>query len=58
MPITAVHRPFHLVNGVVTDYLHCILLGVTKMLTEFWFDTAHRRKPFHIGSKVLHSITK
>ena len=56
LPILALHRPFHLVNGVVVDYLHCVLLGVTKMLTEFWFDKAHKGKPYHIGNKVIVNI--
>ena len=42
VPIFALHPPFHLVSGFATDYLHCILLGVTKMLLEFWFDKDHR----------------
>ena len=33
------------------DYLHCVL-GVVKMLMEFWFKTTSHGKPFYIGKKV------
>ena len=52
LPVLALCRPFHLVNSVVVDYLHCLLLGVTKMFIEFWFDKAHKGKLYHIGNKV------
>ena len=52
-PILALHQPFNVVNGMVVDYLHCVLLGVTKMLMEYWFNKTHRSKPYHIGKKVL-----
>ena len=36
VPILAIYKPFNLVTGMVVDYMHCILLGVTKRLTESW----------------------
>ena len=54
-PILALHPPFHLVNGITTDYLHCVLLGVTKMLIEYWFQK-NSRKAFYIGRKVQHEL--
>ena len=30
VPIFVLYPPFHLVRGVVVDYLHCVLLGVVK----------------------------
>ena len=39
-------------KGIVIDYLHCVLLGVTKMLVKFWFDAKHRDTHFYIGDKV------
>ena len=51
-PILALHRPFHLVDGVVVDYLHCVLLGVVKMVMELWFNTTNRNKPYFISKKV------
>ena len=52
VPILAIHPPFNIVNGVVTDYLHCVLLGVTKSLIESWFGQPNRGKDFYIGNKV------
>ena len=46
------HSAFDPVKGVVIDYLHCVLLGVTKMLIRKWFDDVNKRKPFFIGHKV------
>ena len=43
---------FDPVAGVVTDYLHCVLLGVTKLLLNYWFDRSNRRKKCYIGNKV------
>ena len=51
-PIFALHPSFDLVKGVVVDYLHCVLLGVVKMMMEFWFQKNHRGKPHYIGKKV------
>ena len=30
VPILTIYEPFNLVKVMVTDYLHCVLLGVTK----------------------------
>jgi len=57
VPILAIHPPFNIVNGVVTDYLHCVLLGVTKSLIELWFGQPNRGKDFYIGNKVPFTST-
>ena len=36
-PILALHRPFNFTTGVVADYLHCVLLGVTKSMMDCGF---------------------
>ena len=28
---------------MVTDYLHCVLLGVTKMLLNLWLDSSKHK---------------
>lgn len=53
VPILAIHPPFNVVNGVVTDYLYCVLLGVTKSLIESWFGKSNHGKDFYIGKMVL-----
>ena len=47
-PILALHSPFHPVGGMVTDYMHNVLIGVTKALLGFWFDDANKRVVFNI----------
>ncbi len=51
-PVLASHQPFHVVKGVVVDYLHCVLLGVVKTLLNIWLDTSHRAQEYYIGNKV------
>ena len=53
MPVLAIHPPFHLVKGMVTDYMHNVMLGVAKALMVFWFDPMYRGKPFSIIRQVI-----
>jgi len=50
--VLAGHQPFHAVKGMVTDYMHCVLLGVTKTLLKLWMDTGNCEKGFYIGKEV------
>lgn len=50
-PVLAGHQPFHAVKGMVTDYMHCVLLGVTKTLLKLWMDTGNCEKGFYIGRR-------
>ena len=43
---------FDVVKSVAIDYMHCILLGVVKMLMSLWFDGAYKKMPWYIGHKV------
>lgn len=43
---------FDLVRGVAVDYMHCVLLGVTRLLLRLWFDSSHHREPWYIGKEV------
>lgn len=52
-PILAKHKQFDIVAGVVTDYMHCILLGVTKYFLNLWLDGSNKGKPYYIGNQVL-----
>ena len=51
-PILALHRPYHVVNGPVADYMHCVIIGVVKQLLNLWFERKHRNSPFYIGNRV------
>ncbi|XP_062518292.1 uncharacterized protein LOC134193481 [Corticium candelabrum] len=42
---------FDPVRGTVIDYMHGILLGVTKTLLHRWIDNEHKGERFYIGNK-------
>jgi len=48
---------FDMVQGIVPDYMHGVLLGVTKTLLSKWFSSKQSGKPFFIG-KQLNKISK
>jgi hypothetical protein len=35
---------FDLIRCVPVDYMHCVLLGVSKKLASLWFDPSNFRK--------------
>ncbi|KAL1436747.1 hypothetical protein MTO96_049390 [Rhipicephalus appendiculatus] len=39
----------HEVSGYTVDYMHCVLLGVTKCFTDCWLDSTNSQEPFYIG---------
>ncbi|KAH7959014.1 hypothetical protein HPB49_007323 [Dermacentor silvarum] len=41
---------FDLVHGQAVEYMHCILLGVTRQITDYWFDPSNSQEDFYIGS--------
>lgn len=43
---------FDIVCGFAVDYMHCVLLGVTRTLTSLWFDSDHHTEPYYIGRKI------
>ena len=44
---------YDLVNGTCIDYMHGVLLGVTKLLMSLWFLPEHNGKPFSLSSSVM-----
>lgn len=48
---------FDVVLGMVPDYMHGCLLGVTKTLLYKWFSATNYKKPYFIGGQVK-SINK
>ena len=50
--LSTVHKPVDLVKAVVIDDLHCLFLGVTKLLISLWFSKTYRSFDFYIGGKV------
>lgn len=51
-PILCWHPNFDVVKGMVTDYLHCVMLGVTKALLNSWLDPKNSSFGFYIGKEV------
>ena len=43
---------YNVIEGNVVDYMHCVLLGVTKMLLKLWFDTENSGEMWYCGTKV------
>ena len=48
---------FDVVRSFVIDSMHCLMLGITRMLISTWFDKKYRSSAWHIGSSV-HRINK
>ncbi|XP_077513835.1 uncharacterized protein LOC144124809 [Amblyomma americanum] len=38
-----------LVSCYTVEYMHCVLLGVTRQFTEYWFDSSSCREKYYIG---------
>ena len=43
---------FNLVNGIVPDYMHGVLMGPTKSLMYCWFSPSHSRKGYFVGREL------
>ena len=43
---------FDIVRGVSCDYMHCVLLGVCRILLRFWHDSKHHKEIWYLGSVV------
>ncbi|KAH7955276.1 hypothetical protein HPB52_000080 [Rhipicephalus sanguineus] len=42
-------KGFDLVLGQTVNYMHCVLLGVTKCFADTWFDSSNHQEPYYIG---------
>ncbi|KAG0443344.1 hypothetical protein HPB47_015020 [Ixodes persulcatus] len=50
---------FNLVWGFSVDYMHCVLLGVTRQFTEYLFSSTNCRENYYIGSpSVVVTVNK
>lgn len=45
---------FDIIWGFTPDYMHCVLLGVTRQLTELWLSSVG--KPYYIGRPALLTV--
>lgn len=37
---------FDVIANNPVDYMHCVLLGVSRLFLSLWFDTKHHREPW------------
>lgn len=49
---------YNIVDGNCLDYMHCVLLGVTKMLLKLWFDSEHHGELWYCGAKIEEADSK
>lgn len=42
---------FDIIKGIAVDCMHSVLLGVTEMLTTFWFDKSHATVSWSISKQ-------
>jgi hypothetical protein len=45
-------QDFDLVDGVVPDYMHCVLLGIVKKLLSKWFSPTESGNPYFVGKNL------
>lgn len=43
---------FYIVFGFVPEYLHSVLLGVSKQLMSLWLDQVNALKPWYVGDQI------
>lgn len=43
---------FNIIKGVPVDYMHGVLLGVTKALLNWWFNSKHSQEEWYCGDKL------
>jgi len=43
---------YDLVKGMSYDYMHCVLLGVCRLLIRLWFQSCHHGEVWYIGNQV------
>lgn len=46
-----VFKHFDLANSFCIDYMHAVLIGVTKKIIGFWTLSEHHKKPFYMNKK-------
>ncbi|XP_075732962.1 uncharacterized protein LOC142775449 [Rhipicephalus microplus] len=45
-------KGFDLVLGQTVEYMHCVLLGVTRCFTDTWCDSSNNQEPYYIGRPI------
>ena len=45
-------RSYDLVNEVGIDYMHGVMLGVTKLMLKLWFSNEHKKESFSVHDRL------
>lgn len=43
---------FDMIKGMSVDYMHCVLLGVTRVLLRLWFTKSFHGQLWYLGNVV------
>ena len=49
---------YNVIEGDTVDYMHCVLLGVTKMLLKLWFDSKYSNELWYCGNQIEEADSK
>ena len=43
---------FDMIDGMSMDYMHCVLLGVCRLLLRLWLQSCHHKELWYIGNQL------
>ena len=43
---------FNIIDGLVPDYMHCVILGAARQIVYLWFDTQNHKEEFYLGKAI------
>ena len=43
---------YDIIDGTAIDYMHCVLLGVMRLLLSLWISSEHHNEHYYIGRQV------
>ena len=43
---------FDIIRGMSFEYMHCVLLGVTRLLLKLWFNSKHHKELWYLGTSI------
>ncbi|CAL1281899.1 unnamed protein product [Larinioides sclopetarius] len=49
---------FNIISGFITDYMHCVCLGIVRQFTMLWLVNSSSHEDFHLTSQQQSDISK
>lgn len=43
---------YNFIKGMSVDYMHCILLGITRLLLRLWMQSTYYQELWYIGTQI------